>query len=154
MFLNSSNSNEGLISILEYMPPHATKFFLEKHTNNILIVIPIPPKLPAGKSSSPPRKFPPEIFTPISFIVFLHLTLHPLMGESVHVFPNWNFSIPLIIYWPSFTWNKLVSSFFSTKKSNDFWVLFFINEFYLKITLSCRFFSCKIFFILFPNRIL
>ena len=40
MFLNSNNSNEGLISILEYMPPHATKFFLEKHTNNILIVIP------------------------------------------------------------------------------------------------------------------
>ena len=45
MFLNSNNSNEGLISILEYMPPHATKFFLEKHTNNILIVIPTPPPL-------------------------------------------------------------------------------------------------------------
>ena len=43
-----------------------------------------------------------------------------------------------------------------TKNSNwiNFWTLFFINEFHLKITLSYRFFTCKTFCILFPNWIL
>ena len=53
-----------------------------------------------------------------------------------------------------FKFSKVTEKRLKSRMKLIFWALFFMNELHLKITGFHRFFSCKIFCILFPNWIL